>query len=140
MNTPREILLKRHQAAAPKLDAIRESVVATVCDRRTYSPAVADHRYNWSELLISLRWHLAGLGAAWLVIALLNLSVGHSASLAAAIPRGKTPSPRIILASLRENRRELLEVIQASDSRTAGPRKLIPPQPRSQRCHEILTT
>ena len=28
MKTPREILLERHQAAAPKLDAIRREVVA----------------------------------------------------------------------------------------------------------------
>jgi hypothetical protein len=141
MKTPREILFERHQAAAPKLDAIRQTAVASVCDRRiANSPAVTGLGGNLREFLFSLRWHLAGLGTAWLVIVLLNLSVGHSASLAAAIPRGKIPSPRIILASLREHRRELLELIQPAEWREAQPQKSILPQPRSQRYHEILTT
>jgi len=141
MKTPREILLKRHESAEPELDAIRRSAVAAAGDRRVAdSPPVTDRRYNLREFILSLRWHLAGMGAAWLVIVLLNLSVGHSASLASAIPRGKIPSPRIILASLRENRRELLELIQPVEWREAQPQKSVPPQPRSQRCHEILTT
>ena len=74
-------------------------------------------RYRWREFFFSLRWHLAGMGAAWLVIVLLNLNVGHSVSLASAVPAGKIPPPQIILASLRENRRELLEMIQPSESR-----------------------
>ncbi len=52
------------------------------------------------------------MGAAWLVIVLLNLNIGHSTSLASAMPAAKIPPPQIILASLRENRRELLEMIQ----------------------------
>jgi hypothetical protein len=141
MKTPREILLERHHAVESKLDAIRQSALAAVGDRREAdSPAVTDRRDRWRESLISLRWHLAGLGAAWLVIVLLNLSVGHSVGLAAAIPRGKIPSPQIILASLRENRRELLELIQPVEWREVQPPKSILPRPRSQRCHEILTT
>ena len=47
MKTPREILLARHQATAPKLDAIRQSTVAAVCDRRNFADtAVTDRRYN----------------------------------------------------------------------------------------------
>ena len=34
MKTPREILLAGHSATVPKLDAIRHSTVAAVCDRR----------------------------------------------------------------------------------------------------------
>jgi len=144
MKTPREILLKRHQAVGPKLDAIREAVVWA--GRRAAIPkyGVAGTATlpvsAWHELLFSLRWHLAGMGAVWLVIGLLNLSVGHSAGLAAAIPRGKIPSPRVILASLREHRRELLELIQPVEWREVQPPKSIVPQPRSQRYHEILTT
>ena len=68
MKTPREILFKRHQAAEPKLDAIRETAVASTYDRRIHSPAVTDCRYSLREFLFSLRWHLAGMGAVWLVI------------------------------------------------------------------------
>ena len=101
---------------------------------------VTDRRHDWREFIFSLRWHLAGMGAAWLVIVLLNLNVGHSAGLASAVPRGKIPSAQIILASLRENRRELMQMIQTPDSHDTGPRRLILPQPRSQRNYENLTT
>lgn len=135
MKTPREILFQRHQSAEPKLDDIRETVVASVYDCRTHSPAVTDRRYNWREFLISLRWHLAGMGAAWLIIVLLNLNIGHATNLASAIPRAKIPPAQIILAALRENRRELLEVIQPSESRDVRPTKLFP---RSERPYETL--
>ncbi len=135
MTTPREILLQRHQAVVPKLDVIRESAVATLCDRHTHSPAVADRRYHLREFFFSLRWHLAGMGAAWLLVILLNLNVGHSESLASAIPRGKIPPAQIILAALRENRQELLEMIQPSESREVRPPKLFP---RSERHNETL--
>ncbi|HLX95726.1 MAG TPA: hypothetical protein VKU37_08275 [Verrucomicrobiae bacterium] len=140
MKTPHEILFKRHQAAESKLDAIRETVVASVDDRRTANPpAIADHNYAWREFWFSLRWHLAGMGAAWLVIVLLNLNIGRSVSLASAMPREKIPSAQIILASLHENRRELLEMIQPSESREARPSKLFRLQPRSERPDETLT-
>ena len=136
MKTPREILFQRHQAAEPRLDTIRETVVASVSDGRTYSPAVASRRYHWFDFFISLRWHLAGMGAAWLVIVLLNLDLGHATNLASAIPRAKIPPAQIILAALRENRRELLEMIQPSESRDVRPTKLFP---RSERSYETLT-
>ena len=138
MKTPREILFQRHQAAEPKLDAIRETVVASVYDRRPHSPAVTDRRYNWREFLISLRWHLAGMGTAWLVIVLLNLNVGQATNLASAIPRAKIPPAQIILAALRENRRELLEAMQPAEVRGARPSRLFPVQPRSERPDETL--
>jgi hypothetical protein len=143
MKTPREILFQKHQAAEPKLDAIRETVVRE--GRRVAVPKikVADTAtlpaLSWRGFLLSLRWHLAGMGAAWLVIALLSLNVSHATSLASAIPRGKIPPAQIILASLRENRRELQELIQPSESSDARPVKLFPLQPRSERPHETLT-
>jgi len=76
------------------------------------------------------------MGAAWLVIVLLNLNVGQATNLASAIPRAKIPPAQIILATLRENRRELLEMIQPSESRDVRPTKLFP---RSERSYETLT-
>jgi hypothetical protein len=148
MKTPREILLEQHQAVAPKLDVIRETAVDTIKLREGRHVAVPKIRdagtaslriFSWREFLFSLRWHLAGMGAAWLVIALLSLNVSHATRLASAIPRGKIPPAQIILASLRENRRELLEMIQPSESSDARPAKLFPLQPRSERPHETLT-
>jgi len=143
MKTPHEILLNRHQSAAPKLDAIRETVVATMGDhgraKVMASSAATDSGGNLHEFLFSLRWHLAGMSAIWLIVALLNLSAGHSPGMVAAVPRGEIPSAQIIMASLRENRRELLQMIQSPNSHDAEPQRLILPQPRSQRRYEKLT-
>jgi len=140
MKTPREILLERHRVAESKLDVIRHSAVAAVCDRRSAdSPAVTDRRYNWRELLFSLRWHFAALSAAWFVIACLSLTAGHSPGSEAKVPTQRIPSAQIIMASLRENRRQLLELIQPPEARDAGPQRLMLPQPQSQRSPEILT-
>ena len=143
MKTPREILLQKHQGAEPKLDAIREMVVgegrrAAVPKTRITGTATLP-AWSWREFLFSLRWHMAGLGTAWVVIALLNLNIGHSTSLASAMPAAKIPPPQIILASLRENRRELLELMQPAEAHAARPAKLFPMQPRSERPCETLT-
>jgi hypothetical protein len=142
MKTPREILFQKHQAAEPKLDEIRRAVIGegrrvAVPDTRVAGTATLP-ALSWREFLLSLRWHLTGMGAAWLVIVLLNLNIGHSTSLAATLPAAKIPAPQIILASLRENRRELLEIIQPSEPHDARPAKLFPAQPRSERPYEIL--
>ena len=92
----------------------------------------------WREFLFSLRWHFAAMSAAWLVIAFLGLTAGHSSSLAA-VPAQKIPSAQIIMASLRENRRQLLELIQPPDARESGPARLLLPQPRSLRHAEIMS-
>src|SRR2546421_318308 len=47
---------------------------------------------TWLSALRSLRWHLAGLAAAWLAIALLNRD--HTLATTASIAQGKIPSPR----------------------------------------------
>jgi hypothetical protein len=101
MKTPREILLQYHQAASPKLDAIRTEVVAGI------TRAAARERFSWRDMARSLRWHLAGWSAAWVVVVI--LSIDHSPSAVAQIPRDKIPSPQKIWAALRENRRLLLE-------------------------------
>jgi len=146
MKAPREILLRQHQTAEPKLDAIRRTVVAEQLDNKATKEQGRKLNFvswffgcsntAWREFIFSLRWHLAGMGAAWLLIILLNLNVGHSVALASAVPAAKIPPPQIILASLRENRRELLQVIQPVESREVRPPKLFP---RSERQNEILT-
>ena len=101
MKTPREILLEQHEAATPKLDAIRAGVVAGLA-----RPA-ARETISWRDFARSLRWHLAALSAAWVVVVILNMD--HSPSAVARIPRDKIPTPQQLWASLRESRRLLLE-------------------------------
>ena len=71
MKTPREILLERHQAAAPKLDAIRREVVEVAADvnRRkqsvrelTFAATLASAiRLSFLELV----WPCRRIWAAW---------------------------------------------------------------------------
>ena len=142
MKTPREILLERHQTADPKLDLIRTDVLnrevrAAVVPETLPADAVG-LPWQWltvirREILLPLRWHLAGLSAAWLVVALLNLD--SSAVPSAGIARKNSPSPQQILAALRENRRQISELteppVQAGEA-VPAPRTFVPKR-RSER-------
>src|SRR5208282_3767715 len=78
MKTPREILLERHLTAAPKLDAIRQSAVAAVCDRRISTDRAHERRSQtavtmiletfWRELIWPSRRIWAGLAATWILV------------------------------------------------------------------------
>jgi hypothetical protein len=101
MKTPREILLQQHQAAVLKLDAIRASVVAGIA-RPNVPEAI-----SWREWVRSLRWHLAGMSAAWVGVVILNID--HSSGAAANLALEKTAPPQQIWAALRERQRLFLE-------------------------------
>jgi hypothetical protein len=129
VRTLREVLSERHQAVEPKLDAIRERVIAGMTsplrDRGTFAPQV-----GWRLFLWSTRWHLAGLGGAWVVVLLINF--GHAPELAQAAPRRDAPSAQQLLAALRENQRQLRELIAAPASEPAPEPPKPNPSPRSQ--------
>jgi hypothetical protein len=120
MKTPRELLLERHRAAEPKLDALRQETVANLAERRADGPVRAEGsavnsrtrpsapRPSWRDLLLSFRWHLAGLSAAWLFVMALNLDQSPTPS--PALAKQNTPSPQQLLTALRENRRQVLEM------------------------------
>jgi hypothetical protein len=125
VKTPREILLESHRCAEGKLDVIRERLIAR---RSAAEPAPLGARFI-RELLLPLRWHLAGMSAAWLVFALLNLDQA-SPSIVAAGARGS--SPRQLLVALAENRRQLIEITDAAGGELpAAPPPFIP-RPRSE--------
>jgi hypothetical protein len=78
------------------------------------------------------------MAGIWFVIVLLNASAGtRSTNLVAAIPREQIPSSQILIASLRENRRLLMEMI-APETAGAETRPSTFPQPRSERRIELL--
>lgn len=144
MKSPREILLGRHQGTGPKLDAIRESAVAAVCDRRDSANRAGERRARgaattvwqtlWRELILPSRRIWAGLAACWVMLAVANLSLnGHSTVRMAK----STPSPEMILA-YRQQETLLAELIGANEPRIAERPKLLP-RPRSERRHELFT-
>lgn len=112
MKTPREILLERHQGAAPKLDAIRAGVVSQMAD-----PAGRE-TMSWGKWLHSLRWHFAGLSTAWMAVLILNAD--HSAKTELAVPSAAVPGARQIWASLREHRRLLLQYGDAAEAQPSA--------------------
>jgi len=113
MKTPREVLLQRHQSTERKLDHVREHAIATALEGR--GTAKQDfQRARWSaplrEFLLPLRWHLAGMTAAWIVVAVLNVDrPGNSPT-----TQHAATAPRPLLAELRENRRQILELVESS--------------------------
>jgi len=84
------------------------------------------------DFLRSLRWHFAGISAIWLFIMFLHLNSGRAPTMMASVPSIKPASPRIIMASLRENRRQINEMIEPP-STDNEPRNQYLPKPRSDR-------
>ena len=75
------------------------------------------------EMLLSLRWHVAGMSAAWVLVALLNID--HSPSPVAAMSKERIPSPQQLLAALRENRRQIAELLE-SPANVSEPSLVLP--------------
>jgi hypothetical protein len=146
MKTPREILLEQHRSAAPKLDALRQSAVAAVCDRRISTDCVRERRSQtaatmilgiiWRELIYPCRRTWAALAAVWMALFIFNVSQRDKAELAAR--KLPPPSPEAILA-FRQQEKLLAEWIGPNETRAAEPPKPFSPRPSSQRRFETLT-
>ena len=120
MKTPREILLQRHQAIEPKLDAVRRNALAALSGSHT----PASFAQSWREFVFAMRWHLAGMSAVWIAVLLLNL--GSAPGSTVVIARDKIPPARVLLEALLKNRRELMELTETpadSDSPALPPHR-----------------
>lgn len=132
MKTPREILLLRHQAASPKLDAIRRDVVGKLNNQGTkeqsfpaclVSSLLGCLNKLWQELFLPSRRTWAGLAGVWLVLLAINLAQ-HEPS-----PAGKVTSASAMM-SFREQQRLMnelfadrsLPVAEADRPRTYSPK------------------
>jgi len=150
MKTLREILLERHCAASPKLDAIRREVVTaefkSVGQASRLSPsemmkrseigATPVLRLLWQELIWPSRRIWAGLAATWILIFVFNFSQRDPAELMAR--KSPPPSPEMIL-TFRQQERLLAELIGPNEPQAVQSPKPFLPQPRSKKRIEILT-
>jgi hypothetical protein len=146
MKTPRDILFGRHQNAAPKLDAIRQSTVSAVCDRRASANDARERRSQsaaatalqtlWRELIFPCRRIWAGLAAVWILIFAVNVSQRDPSEMMAR--KSPPPSPEMIL-SFRQQEILLAELIGQNEPQTAEPPKTFSPRPSSERRFEIFT-
>jgi len=147
MKTPREILLEHHQAAAPKLDAIRQSVVSEELNNKatktqssvsSFVPSLLCCSNNvWLELIWPSRRIWAGLAAVWVLIFVFNFSQRDPAELMAR--KSPPPSPEMIL-TFRQQERLLAELIGPNETQAAEPPKPFLPRPRSEERIETLMT
>lgn len=123
MKTPRELLLERHQGAEPRLNALRQSVVddltRTAVPPRHPSGGWLAGMGAWMSARRPLQRQWVALGAVWILAAVLNYE--SEPAIPAALAGRPVPAPHQILASLRENRRQLSELLR-------GP---VPPPPPS---------
>ena len=128
MKTPRHILMERHRTAEARLDAVRQNALAELRKAPSRGPCPAASP-TLRNVILSLRWHLAGLSAAWLVVLLLNSE--PSGSSVAAVRQQNPPSSRQIVAALLENRQRVMEMIETPVVEVpTGPRKRSEIQPR----------
>ena len=150
MKTPREILFERHQAIAPKLEAIRHDVVNAefnVGQASRLSPsekaekletgATPVLRLLWRELIFPSRRIWAGLAATWILIFVFNFAQRDPAELLAR--KSPPPAPQMIL-TFRQQERLLTELIGPNEPQAVAPTKPFLPQPRSEGQIEVLMT
>lgn len=143
MRTPREILLARHQAATPKLDAIRRVALRELNNEETKAqrwPAsfvalfLGCSQKLWRELIWPCRRTWAGLAAVWLVILAFNWS--HSGPGPTVLAKSTKPPGEVRLA-FQEQRRLLEEIIgrtpPAAPAAPAQSPRRPNNQPRSER-------
>jgi hypothetical protein len=153
MKTPREILFARHQAAKPRLDAIRQAAVAAVCDRRESASDATERRSQtaattrswaatlvsvclrglttpWRELILPTRRIWTGLATVWVLIFIINLSQRDTTSSVTGQP---VRSPAVMM-SLEVQQRWMNELFADRSTPPEADRpKNIVPKPRTEK-------
>ncbi len=123
MKTPRDILLERHRATEPKLDAIRREVMAAQLNNQETKEQSQRSSFVawflccsnkfWLELILPSRRIWAGLAAVWVLMIAVNVSLrDHSPGMA----MKSAPAPAMIL-SFQQQERMLSELIGPNETR-----------------------
>jgi hypothetical protein len=122
MKTPREILLQRHRAATPRLDAVRAVVVNELNNKETKEQSstlvsLFLHFFTtpWHELILPSRRIWVGLAAAWVLIFVAHLACRENEPV---IAKKSAPPSREVLIVLREQN-ELRTQLLRDDSKPA---------------------
>lgn len=133
MKTPKEILLKRHETAQAKLDAIRAQVVTqelASSDRKParrafFNPAFLATKL-WQELIWPTRRIWTGLAAVWVGMLIFNYATAERGMVIAESP---PPAPEVKMA-LREQRQMMAQLLGAGPVEPATRPHI--PGPRSE--------
>jgi hypothetical protein len=143
MKTPKEILFARHSPVEPKLDAMRQEVVAQVCDdrRRKQAPTATGNRAEgifgfFGGLFVLKPQALAGLAAVWVMILALKLSTPDGYQVVVK----KAALTQEAIAELRQQRLFFFELAGLREVSDAEPPKTSVPRPRSERRFDVFVT
>ncbi len=138
MKTPRDILFARHQAAAPKLDALRREVLMKLNHQDTKAPSGAANLVSWClggakqlwrELVWPCRRIWTGLATAWVLIFVINVSQRDNVSSVT----GKIVRPGGVVMSLQAQQRWMNELLaDRSISPEADRPRNYAPKPRTE--------
>lgn len=133
MKTPREILFERHADAQASLDALRQSVVTPMRNRRSWRQLL------WQELVLPIRPLLAGMSVAWVLILALHLTTRAPSTqrrtqpLPPSIAREAVAQQRILTSLL--GLRPPQSVDRAEPTEPDQPRSVRPPSGQLHRRH-----
>lgn len=138
MKTPRDILFARHQAAAPKLAAIRRAVVSELNHQGTKEPSFPASFVSsllgcsnklWLELIWPSRRVWSGLATVWVLLLLINVSQRDNASSVT----GQTVRSCGTVMSLQAQQRLMNELLaDRSTSPDADRPRNFSPKPRTE--------
>jgi hypothetical protein len=142
MKTPRDLFLERHRAATPRLDRIRNEVLASELTEKgrtepepqgagsaDRSPAWMAQTV-WHELVRPCRLAWTGLAAVWLLVLGLNIAAPNDPRTLAHAP---TPPAPEVLATLREQSRMLTELLDSGVAPETTSSEPTAPERRSDR-------
>ena len=141
MKTPREILFQRYQAAVPKLDAVRQSVVAAAYGRRASSDQTHERASRpavtmicdalWRELVFPCRHIWTALAAVWALLVVINISQRDAVSSVT----GKPVRSPMVMMSWQVQQRWMNDLLadRSPVPVTDRPRN-VAPKPHTQNC------
>jgi hypothetical protein len=128
---PRDLLLGRHKTAQPKLDEVRRATLGSVTGSEARDRE--DGSASWRTLLNPLRWHLVGISAAWLLVALLNSgSTVQPAPITAQADNNLAQQDPLMV--VRENRQQFLQLLETAS------REHVTPVPLQRRRGSVAST
>ena len=127
------MLLARHQAAEPKLDAVRRDVLRGLSPTERHGANRAQSfAAAFQEFFRLPRWAWSGLAAAWLVIFALHFAAGETPATQPAPPTMAKRSSDTLQA-LREQKQLFAELVGLRpEARDAEAPRFVP-RPRSER-------
>lgn len=137
MKTPREILLARHKAAAPKLHQLRRNVISELNSKGAKEPSFVTWFLGcaqnfWRELILPRPQAWTAVAALWILICALKLSTHDHAP---AVAQKTSVSPEA-LAELKQQKAFFGELAGLPPLPEVNPPKVLSPRPRSARSPE----